>query len=62
MTAHEIDQYGLDPHKITLRKLKELYRFIQKCQRDGGGYNEFLLFLEEAIKSHPDAKPVQQEA
>lgn len=44
----------IDTTKISLKKLKELYRHFEKMQRFGGGYGQWLLLLEKAIDEHPE--------
>lgn len=44
----------IDTTKISLKKLKELYRKFEKMQRFGGGYGQWLLLLEKAIDEHPE--------
>lgn len=60
MTDQSAIRLYIDTTKISLARLKDLYRHFEKKHRYQGGCAGYMLLIEAAIEAHPD-NAVKQE-
>lgn len=54
MTDQTAIRLYIDTTKISLERLKDLYRYFERKHRYDGGYAGYMLLIEAAINEHPD--------